>query len=102
MFPAGDGTVNIGVGALSTMKGFKKLNLNKLQESYRQLVTPEWDLGPDLEKPRAWRLPMSALKRHGDGWLAIGDAAGLGNVEARQSFTIVDWLLGCAKIAKRR
>ena len=28
MFPAGDGTVNIGVGALSTMKGFKKLNLN--------------------------------------------------------------------------
>ena len=40
MFPAGDGTVNIGVGALSTMKGFKKLNLNKLQESYRQLVTP--------------------------------------------------------------
>ena len=79
MFPAGDGTVNIGVGALSTMKGFKKLNLNKLQESYRQLVTPEWDLGPDLEKPRAWRLPMSALKRHGDGWVAIGDAAGLVN-----------------------
>ena len=61
------------------MKGFKKLNLNKLQESYRQLVTPEWDLGPDLEKPRAWRLPMSALKRHGDGWVAIGDAAGLVN-----------------------
>ena len=79
MFPAGDGTVNIGVGALSTMKGFKKLNLNKLQESYRQLVMPEWDLGPDLEKPRAWRLPMSALKRHGDGWVAIGDAAGLVN-----------------------
>ncbi|MEM8706309.1 MAG: geranylgeranyl reductase family protein [Actinomycetota bacterium] len=79
MFPAGDGTVNIGVGALSTMKGFKKLNLNKLQESYRQLVMPEWDLGPDLEKPRAWRLPMSALKRHGEGWVAIGDAAGLVN-----------------------
>ncbi|NEU35629.1 FAD-dependent oxidoreductase, partial [bacterium LRH843] len=43
MFPAGDGTVNIGVGALSTMKGFRQLNLNKLQESYRNLVTPEWD-----------------------------------------------------------
>ena len=28
MFPAGDGTVNIGVGALSTMKGFKRLNLS--------------------------------------------------------------------------
>ena len=79
MFPAGDGTVNIGVGALSTMKGFKKLNLNSLQESYRSLVHEEWELGPDLEKPRAWRLPMSAQKRHGPGWVAIGDAAGLIN-----------------------
>ena len=79
MFPAGDGTVNIGVGALSTMKGFKKLNLNKLQESYRALVSDSWSLGPDLERPRAWRLPMSAQRRHGPGWLAVGDAAGLVN-----------------------
>ena len=79
MFPAGDGTVNIGVGALSTMKGFKKLNLNKLQDSYRALVQRDWDLGPDLERPRAWRLPMSTLRRHGPGWVAIGDAAGLVN-----------------------
>jgi hypothetical protein len=35
MFPAGDGTVNIGVGALSTMKGFKQLNLNRLLDQYR-------------------------------------------------------------------
>lgn len=79
MFPAGDGTVNIGVGALSTMKGFKKLNLNRLQHSYRSLVEEPWGLGPDLERPRAWRLPMSAQKRHGPGWVAIGDAAGLIN-----------------------
>jgi len=79
MFPAGDGTVNIGCGALSTMKGFKKLNLNKMIESYRRVVEPDWELGPNLERPRAWRLPMSAQKRHGDGWLAIGDAAGLVN-----------------------
>ena len=38
MFPCGDGTVNIGVGALSTMKGFKRLNLNTLLDSYRALV----------------------------------------------------------------
>lgn len=79
MFPAGDGTVNIGVGALSTMKGFKKLNLNTLQESYRSLVQDDWELGPDLERPRAWRLPMSAQRRHGPGWAAVGDAAGLIN-----------------------
>lgn len=79
MFPAGDGTVNIGVGALSTMKGFKKLNLNTLLEAYRRVVQDAWDLGPDLERPRAWRLPMSAQRRHGPGWVAVGDAAGLIN-----------------------
>ncbi len=79
MFPAGDGTVNIGVGALSTMKGFKGLNLNTLLASYRTLVQDSWDLGPNLERPRAWRLPMSAKRRHGPGWVAIGDAAGLVN-----------------------
>ncbi len=79
MFPCGDGTVNIGVGALSTMKGFKGLNLNHLLDSYRGLVANSWDIGPNLERPRAWRLPMSAVKRHGPGWVAIGDAAGLVN-----------------------
>lgn len=79
MFPAGDGTVNIGVGALSTMKGFKRLNLNRLQDSYRALVRDDWELGPDLERPRAWRLPMSVTRRHGPGWVVVGDAAGLVN-----------------------
>lgn len=79
MFPCGDGTVNIGVGALSTMKGFNDLNLNTLLDSYRALVRDPWGIGPNLDRPRAWRLPMSAVKRHGQGWLAIGDAAGLIN-----------------------
>jgi len=79
MFPCGDGTVNIGVGALSTMKGFNDLNLNTLLDSYRALVRETWGIGPNLERPRAWRLPMSAMKRHGQGWVAIGDAAGLIN-----------------------
>jgi geranylgeranyl reductase family protein len=78
MFPCGDGTVNVGVGALSTMRGFRQLNLNTLLDSYRALV-PDWQIGPNLERPRAWRLPMSAVKRHGPGWVAIGDAAGLVN-----------------------
>jgi flavin-dependent dehydrogenase len=79
MFPCGDGTVNIGVGALSTMKGFNALNLNTLLDSYRALVRDNWGIGPNLDRPRAWRLPMSAVKRHGEGWVAIGDAAGLIN-----------------------
>ncbi len=79
LFPAGDGTVNIGVGALSTMKGFKDLNLNSLIDLYRDQVDPSWELGAYLTKPRAWRLPMSTQRRHGPGWVAIGDAAGLVN-----------------------
>ena len=79
MFPAGDGTVNIGVGALSTMRGFRRLNLNRLLEGYRAQVAGEWGLGQSLERPRAWRLPMSAVRRHGPGWVAVGDAAGLIN-----------------------
>ena len=79
MFPVGDGTVNLGVGALSTMKGFKKLNLNKLVDLYRDHVKDEWGVGEYLERPRAWRLPMSSQRRHGPGWVAIGDAAGLIN-----------------------
>ena len=79
MFPAGDGTVNIGVGALSTMKGFKKLNLNTLLDQYAAIVRDSWSLGDYVEKPRAWRLPMSCVRRHGPGWVAIGDAAGFVN-----------------------
>ncbi len=79
LFPAGDGTVNIGVGALSTMKGFKNLNLNTLLDQYAAIVGDEWSLGPYLDKPRAWRLPMSGRRRHGPGWVAVGDAAGFIN-----------------------
>ncbi len=79
MFPAGDGTVNIGAGSMSTMKGFQKLNLNQLLSDYRDLVADEWELGDFLERPRAWRLPMSTVRRYGRGWAAVGDAAGLIN-----------------------
>lgn len=79
IFPAGDGTVNVGVGALSTMKGFKRLNLNTLLDRYASMVKDSWGLGDFEEKPRAWRLPMSSLRRHGPGWVAVGDAAGLVN-----------------------
>lgn len=79
MFPCGDGTVNIGVGALSTMRRFTDLNLNRLLADYHAMVRDEWGLGPIEERPRAWRLPMSSLRRHGPGWVAVGDAAGLIN-----------------------
>ena len=79
IFPAGDGTVNIGAGAMSTMKRFKRLNLNSLLDLYHSGVRDTWGVGSYLERPRAWRLPMSATRRHGPGWVTVGDAAGLIN-----------------------
>jgi flavin-dependent dehydrogenase len=61
------------------MKGFKKLNLNTLLDQYASIVRDSWSLGDYIEKPRAWRLPMSCVRRHGPGWVAIGDSAGFVN-----------------------
>ncbi len=79
VFPAGDGIVNIGVGALSTMRNFTGLNLNTMLDAYAAQVGVSWQLGPFTDRPRAWRLPMHVGRRSGHGWLAVGDAAGLVN-----------------------
>ncbi|MBU6328474.1 MAG: geranylgeranyl reductase family protein [Acidobacteria bacterium] len=79
VFPAGDGLVNVGVGALSTMRDFTKLNLNTMLDAYLAQVGPSWGLGPVAARPKAWRLPMHVEHRSGPGWVAVGDAAGLVN-----------------------
>ena len=79
VFPAGDGMVNIGVGALSTMRSFSDLNLNTMLDAYTEQVRDSWGLGEFIARPRAWRLPMHVEHRGGPGWVAIGDAAGLVN-----------------------
>lgn len=79
VFPAGDGIVNIGVGALSTMRNFSDLNLNTMLDAYTAQVRDSWGLGEYIARPRAWRLPMHVTERGGPGWVAVGDAAGLVN-----------------------
>ena len=79
VFPAGNGIVNIGVGALSTMKNFSDLNLNTMLEAYTAQVRDSWGLGEFVARPKAWRLPMHVEHRGGPGWVVAGDAAGLVN-----------------------
>lgn len=79
VFPAGNGIVNIGVGALSTMRNFSDLNLNTMLDAYTAQVRDSWGLGEFIERPRAWRLPMHVEHRGGPGWVVVGDAAGLVN-----------------------
>jgi len=83
LFPVGDGTLNIGVGLLSTTRREQKINLNELQRAFvdglpkHYGVSHEGQVGPykSGRLPLAWNVP----KPYGNGWLAIGDAAGVIN-----------------------
>jgi menaquinone-9 beta-reductase len=83
IFPAGDGTVNLGVGLLSTFRDFKSVNTTLLLESYAHMVADRWGINPDqpLAKPVSGRIPMggSVGPKIGPTYLVIGDAAGAVN-----------------------
>ena len=83
VFPVGDGTVNAGVGLLSTFGGWRDVNLNALQDNFVANLPPEWEISRETvcSKPRAGRLFMggSVWPPHGPGFLLVGDAAGMVN-----------------------
>ncbi|HEV2755257.1 MAG TPA: geranylgeranyl reductase family protein [Actinomycetota bacterium] len=83
VFPVGDGTVNAGVGVLSTFGGWRDINLHDLQRNFVSNLPEEWEVNYDTvcSKPRAGRLFMgqSVWPPHGPGFLLTGDAAGMIN-----------------------
>lgn len=83
VFPVGDGTVNAGVGLLSTYGGWRSVNLHDLQNNFIAQLPPEWEVNQETvcSKPRAGRLFMgsSVWPPHGPGFLLAGDAAGMVN-----------------------
>src|SRR5204862_4037692 len=83
IFPVGDGTVNIGVGLLSTFRDFKSVNTTHLLEEYVLTAPGYWELSPSgaCGKPTSGRLPMggSVGPKAGPTWLVAGDAAGTVN-----------------------
>jgi menaquinone-9 beta-reductase len=80
IFPVGDGTVNVGVGLLSTFRGWKAVNTSHLMDAFVEMAPATWGLGPDtaLGAPTGGRLPMgnSVEPTAGPTWLVAGDAAG--------------------------
>ncbi|MGH8997910.1 MAG: geranylgeranyl reductase family protein [Acidimicrobiia bacterium] len=80
IFPVGDGTVNVGVGILSTFKHWKSINTSQLMDAFVHQAPPSWELGPDTRvcPPTGGKLPMgnSVSPSSGPGWLVAGDAAG--------------------------
>ena len=81
IFPAGQNRANIGVGLL---KSIVKKEERKLSDIMLDVIDSEnfrhrfKDAVP-MEKPKGWNLPFGSIKRenHGDGFLLLGDAAGL-------------------------
>ena len=80
IFPVGDGTVNIGVGLLSTFRDFKSVNTTQLLDAYAHQVADSWKIDPSTPTQRATsgRIPMggSVGPKSGAGFLVVGDAAG--------------------------
>ncbi|MDX1467837.1 MAG: geranylgeranyl reductase family protein [Acidimicrobiia bacterium] len=78
VFPLGDGTVNVGVGLLSTFKRWKQVNTSTMLDDYVARAPDYWQLSGPTGKPMGGKLAMSFSKTPlmGSNWLTIGDAAG--------------------------
>src|SRR5439155_22382573 len=83
IFPVGDGTVNVGIGLLSTFRDWKSVNTSHLMEEWAETAPPYWGLRPDgrVCEPTGGRLPMagSVGPKAGPTFLVVGDAAGTVN-----------------------
>ncbi len=83
IFPLGDGTINIGAGALSTFKGWKDLNTTELLEAYVSGLPSRWEVTAAslLTEPTGGKLPMafSIGPKVGPNWVVVGDASGAVN-----------------------
>ena len=80
IFPVGDGTINVGMGLLSTFRDWKSVNTSHLMDEWAATAPERWGITPEgrCGDPTGGRLPMggSVGPRVGPTWLAVGDAAG--------------------------
>lgn len=80
IFPVGDGTINLGIGLLSTFRDWKTVNTSHLIEEFAATAPAYWGISPDAlcGPPTGGRLPMGAsiTPNVGPTWVLVGDAAG--------------------------
>jgi geranylgeranyl reductase family protein len=83
VFPLGDGSVNVGVGALSTFHRWKEMNTNDLMTAMVRSAPEHWEMSEEsrLSENRGGKLPMSLSvgPKFGPNWVLVGDAAGAVN-----------------------
>ena len=80
VFPLGDGTVNVGVGLLSTFRQWKSINTTDMMAAYVDSAPGYWGLSPEtaISHPRGGKLSMalSVGPFAGSNWVLVGDAVG--------------------------
>lgn len=81
IFPAGKNRANIGVGLLKSIVKKESRNLGEIMINIINSDNFKYRFSDAilLEKPTGWNLPLGSIKRknHGEGFLLLGDAAGL-------------------------
>src|SRR5262245_24770316 len=80
IFPVGDGTINVGVGLLSTFSGWKDINTSHLMDAFCATAPLYWEISPETAcgAPTGGKLPtgFSVKPAVGPSWVQVGDAAG--------------------------
>ncbi len=80
IFPVGDGTINVGIGLLSTFRDWKSVNTSHLMNEFAATAPAYWGITPEgsTGPPTGGRLPMggSVTPVVGPTWIVVGDAAG--------------------------
>ena len=78
MFPAGDGTVDIGVLLMSTSPSFQVLNPVHVLDRFVDDYGERWHLAAAATRSSGGRIPLgrSVGPAAGPTWLLVGDAAG--------------------------
>ncbi|NHD16521.1 MULTISPECIES: geranylgeranyl reductase family protein [unclassified Actinopolyspora] len=83
IFGMGDGTVNVGLGALSSSKAYGKTNYRSLLRTWLEGTPDEWGLREDnaTGKIGGAALPMGFNRKphYGSGLLLVGDSGGMVN-----------------------
>ncbi len=81
IFPAGNGKANIGIGLSKTIAKKDKRTLSQIMDEiiHSSYFKDRFSDAKPLEKPVGWNLPMGSIhrKNYGDGYMLLGDAAGL-------------------------
>lgn len=86
MYPAGDGTITVGVVMMSTAASFRVVNPANLFQRLVDRQRDEWEItGPPVAAPSGRRLPvgLSVGPAAGPTYLLVGDAVGSANPFSR-------------------